>query len=118
MRDCIEVFVNVDLLKIPDEVEDTLRAICNRDPGYNYPDPNWRDLFDDGLGSFPQTRVSILELTARTRYTLLGKGAYIKNEDSVLAFFEWLNPWINADSGDFIGYMRHESHTPFLFFKI
>lgn len=117
MRDCIEVFVNVDLLKIPDEVEDTLGAICNRDPDYSYPDPNWRDLFDDGPGSFPSTRVSIFTLTARTRYTLLGKGAYIGSEDSVLAFFAWLDPWINADSGDFVGYMRHEDCTPFLFFK-
>jgi hypothetical protein len=118
MRDSIEVFVNVDLIEIPDDIVNVLEAICDPDPDYPYPDPKWRELFDSFSGPFPSSRVGLLWLTGRTRYTLLGKGSYSDSEQSVRAFFAWLDPWIAADSGEFIGYLRREEeNAPELFFK-
>ena len=117
-----EIFVNVDLKPdTPEEVLSVLRAICDGKFGSDEladKPPRWGILFNDGSYYTPRTRVGSLTYDDISKaWSLIGKGDIKNYEREIEQFFEWLMPWIDAQKGDFIGYMRYEEfQEPTLFF--
>jgi hypothetical protein len=105
-----EIFVNVDLKRgVPDEVIEILKAICGEGDESALQDKprRWSMLFYDG-GYLPATSCRNLTLSDG-QWSLLGKGSIKNYENEIEEFFDWLRPWINAEKGEFIGYLRYET---------
>lgn len=107
-----EIYVNVDFKDdTPDEVIDTIRAICNCD--YNSPrladkPSRWSSLFQNGSYYHTLTSVGLLTFDKiGNHWSLLGKGD-IKNYDcEIEKFFDFIKPWCD---NSFIGYLRYEEY--------
>lgn len=105
-----EIYVNIDFKDdTPDEVINTVRAICNGDydsPRLQDKPSRWGCLFQNG--SYYHTLTSVGSLTfdeIGNHYSLLGKGNIKNYESEIQQFFEFIKPW--CENG-FIGYYRHE----------
>jgi hypothetical protein len=118
-----EIFINVTLLKTtPDDVIETLKAICNSEtdsPALKNHPKRWAGLFNNGNSYTPKTDCGILNYdSARRQWSLLGKGAIKNYAREIQAFFEWIEPHVDPDCAEFIGYHRYEeTPTPILIFK-
>jgi hypothetical protein len=111
-----EIYVNVDLKKdTPDNIIKVLKAICEMLPDQecsevlvDYP-PRWECLFSNMSYYTPSTSCKFLEFDEITqRWSLLGKGDIKNYEGEIKKFFEWIIPYVDGCSEDFIGYHRHE----------
>lgn len=102
-----EIYVNVDLKEdTPEAVIKVLQKICYQDS--KYPD-QWSYLFENGSYYTPFTSCANLSFNSSTsQYSLLGKGDLKNYNGEIEAFFEFLIPWVDGESGDFIGYNRKE----------
>lgn len=107
-----EIYVNVDLKEdTPSEVIDVLKAMCGEEGGKalkGFPN-RWMCLFSDM--SYYTPRTSCRNLTfdkIGNNWSLLGKGDIKNYEGEIEQFFEWIKPYVEGNSGDFIGYMRYE----------
>lgn len=118
-----EIYVNVDLKEnTPKEVIDTLCVMCGDDDWpSDWPHPKrWLYLFNNG--SYYTANTSAAELTfddISQQWSLIGKGDIKNYNNEIQAFFEFISPWVDPQSGDktFIGYMRfEESAEPELFY--
>lgn len=106
-----EIYVNVDLKEdTPKSVIKVLESICAGDGvDSKYPD-RWNVLFVNGSYYTPYTECDRLTFNMTSnQYSLLGKGDIKNYEGEIEAFFEFLIPWVDGESGDFIGYSRYES---------
>jgi hypothetical protein len=113
-----EIFVNVDIKGcIPAHVCDVLRYMCADETErtslgrsvMNGLPSRWHGLFYSGSYHTPDTYCSRFVCDDITgRYSLIGKGDIKNYESEIESFFRWLVPWIYADPGDFIGYIRYE----------
>lgn len=117
-----EIYVNVDLKKeTPECVLNTLKAMCEHDHNSEHlegkPD-RWVYLFADGSYYTPLTSCAMLTFdTTRGSHSLLGKGDIKNYGGEIEAFFDWIKPWVDGISGDFIGYSRYEEEQkPTLYF--
>ena len=110
-----EIYINVDLKEdTPDEVINVLKAMCNFDYQSEHLarfHKRWSYLFSNGSYCTPHTSTANLTYDSISKqWSLLGKGD-IKNYNSEIEeFFEWIQPHIDANEGDFIGYMRYEEN--------
>jgi hypothetical protein len=111
-----EIYVNVNLKKeTPDDVIKVLKAMCRMLPDQecsevliDYPD-RWSCLFSNMSYYTPSTNCSFLEFDGITqRWSLLGKGDIKNYEGEIEKFFEWIIPYVDGYSEDFIGYSRYE----------
>lgn len=108
-----EIYVNVDLVRgVPQEVLDVLSAICNKEHDsivLSDKPSRWFVLFNNGSYYTPNTEIGSLTYDDISRqWSLIGKGD-IKNYNSeIQSFFDWLNPYVDAFPGEFIGYIRYE----------
>lgn len=115
-----EIYVNVDFKDdTPDDVINTVRAICNQDHESSFlkDKPNrWFMLFNNG--SCYHTLTSVANLTFDKiggHWSLLGKGDIKNYENEIQEFFDFIKPWCE---NDFIGYYRYEeSRTPTLVYS-
>ena len=106
-----EIYVNVDLKEdTPKSVIKILESICDGvGIDSKYPE-RWYCLFFNVSYYTPHTSVSKLTFNMTSnRYSLLGKGNINNYAGEIEAFFEFLIPWVDGKSGDFIGYSRYES---------
>lgn len=121
-----EVYINVDLKKeTPDDVIQVLKAMCRMWPDdecdevlKDFPD-RWDCLFSNMSYYTPSTRCRFLEFDYITsRWSLLGKGDIKNYGQEIEKFFEWVDPWVDAYPGEFIGYKRYEEDlSPTLYYK-
>jgi hypothetical protein len=111
-----EIYVNVNLKKeTPDDVIKVLQAMCGMLPDQecsevliDYPD-RWSCLFSDMSYYTPSTNCRFLEFDEITqRWSLLGKGDIKNYKGEIEKFFEWIIPYVDGYSEDFIGYSRYE----------
>jgi hypothetical protein len=115
-----EIYVNVDLKEnTPEEVINTLRAICEFDYDSEYlvnKPTRWSFLFGNGSYYTPCTSVCHLTFDAiSNQWSLLGKGDIKNYEGEIEQFFEYIEPWVEDK---FMGYMRYEEHDePKLMYK-
>ena len=105
-----EIFVNVDLLEeTPDEIIQTLRAICGGDyesPLLDDKPDRWCMLFSNGSYYTPLTRCANLTFDdIANHWSLIGKGDIKNYSAEIEAFFDYIRPWVQED---FMGYMRYE----------
>lgn len=107
-----EIYINVDLKQdTPNEIIDTLGAIC-KGVGVpaEYPD-RWKMLFGNGSHYTPLTSVANLTYNdIAKQWSLLGKGDIKNYAREIEKFFDWIMPYIEAEPGMFIGYFRYEEH--------
>ncbi len=105
-----EIFVNVDLLEqTPDEVIQTLKAICETDHKSlllaDKPS-RWCFLFNNGSYYTPLTQCAALTFDRIAgHWSLIGKGDIKNYSGEIEAFFDYIRPWVQDD---FMGYMRYE----------
>jgi hypothetical protein len=120
-----EIYVNVDLKQeTPDGVIRVLKAMCGKleegdadDALKGFPD-RWHSLFSDCSYYTPRTHCKFLDYDEISKqWSLLGKGDIKNYHQEIKAFFKWILPWVDAYSGQFIGYSRYEEATkPQLYF--
>lgn len=108
-----EIYVNVDLKSdTPDEVINTLRAICEKDqasPLLKDKPARWFILFNSGSYYTPNTECASLTFdTIGGNWSLIGKGDIKNYAGEIQQFFAWLMPYIDAGEGEFVGYHRYE----------
>ena len=110
-----ETYVNVDLKEqTPSDVISALKAICGGD--FDNPllatfPPRWSLLFGNGSYYTPLTCVGKLTFDEiRGAWSLIGKGDIKNYGGEIEQFFEWIDPWVDAKEGEFIGYHRHEEN--------
>jgi hypothetical protein len=115
-----EIYVNVDLKEdTPEEVINTLKAICEFDFDSDYLDnkpTRWSFLFGNGSYYTPRTSVSNLTFDAiGNHWSLLGKGDIKNYENEIEQFFKYIEPWVE---NKFMGYIRYEEDdAPTLMYK-
>lgn len=120
-----EIYINVDLKKeTPDDVIQVLKAMVghlSNEEEYkvlkDYPS-RWSCLFSDMSYYTPRTHCRYLNFdTISNQWSLLGKGDIKNYANEIEEFFEWITPWVDGYSGDFIGYSRYEEcRKPTLYF--
>jgi len=107
-----EIYINVDLKKdTPDDVIKVLKAMCDQEckevlVDYPY---KWICLFSNMSYYTPSTNCRFLEFdNISNQWSLLGKGDIKNYGNEIEEFFEWIVPYVDGYSGDFIGYSRYE----------
>ena len=117
-----EIYINVNLRDdTPNEVIDTLQAICNGDdesPLLKDKPHRWLMLFDNGSIYTPCTSCKNLTWDKlKNQWSLLGKGDIKNYKSEIQTFFDWIMPYVDACVGEFIGYYKYEEAlTPTLIY--
>jgi len=117
-----EIYVNVDLKKdLPPDVLAILKAMCgDEDVNALKGKPSrWGYMFYSGSYYTPNVSCRVLEYDdISNQWSLLGKGDIKNYEQEIEKFFEWIDPYVDAESGEFIGYKRYEENlNPTLIWK-
>lgn len=121
-----EVYINVNLVEnVPDDVLDVLEKMCDYKESHEeffdqkgHP-VKWDYLFCDGSYYTPRTCCHNLtfDKIANT-WSLLGKGDLKNYDNEIEKFFEWIDPYVAANKGEFIGYYQYETEeSPTLVYK-
>ena len=71
--------------------------------------PRWRFLFTMDSYYFAADTVSSLRLDAQSQNRYLCVRSNLKNYDREIEhFIDWINPWVDASEGEFLGFHRYE----------
>ncbi len=108
-----EIFVNVDLKEnISPDVLAALCAMCDADsssPALADLPARWAYMFRDNSYYTPRTWCAKLTFDEiNNSWSLLAKGDIKNYSSEIEEFFNWIMPWVDGLSGDFIGYFRYE----------
>ncbi len=117
-----EIFFRATLVKdVPDEVLDPIRAMLGQvevDPN-DLPDhplfecPRWDMLARGSSYYFPEHAQSVLAKEEIRNAWGLILSADIKNyADEIGHFFDWIDPYVDAVPGEFLGYSLYEDVEP------
>jgi hypothetical protein len=112
-----EIYINVNLkTNTPPEVLNILKKMCSpvelslKEWDSEYPD-TWLYLFKSGSYYTPNTYCRFFEYDKINEcYSLLGKGDIKNYGEEIQQFFDWILPWVDGESGDFVGYHRYENN--------
>lgn len=125
-----EIFFRAQLVKdLPEEVLSALHAIVGgEDPTLPAPEhplfdcPRWTWLGNTSSAYFPMMAKSNLRQNDYNKQWNLVLHANLKNyADEIGKFFDWIDPYVDALGGEFIGYQLYEDvepgTTPIHYFK-
>ena len=116
-----EIFFRAELVKdLPEEVLSALHSIIggedNPQPNPSHPlfdCPRWYWLGNTSSAYFPMMAESVLRQDDYSKQWNLVMHANLKDyHDEIKQFFDWINPYIDAIDGEFIGYSLYEDVDP------
>ena len=120
-----EIYVNVTFIEdLPEDVRIILDRMCEVDINYfaenDHLPYRWGLLFNDNSYYTPKTNVANFTYDKISKqWSLLGKGDIKNYENEIEMFFKFIDPYVDAPVGNFIGYSRYEeNNNPMLYFKV